>query len=337
MKVSVIGATGAVGRTILKELESRTEVSADQLSLFASARSAGVELDFRGQKIKVQIYDLGEVAKTQVCLMSAGSGFSKQYAEQIAAKGVWVVDNSSAWRRDDRYPLVVPEVNGAVLKSFAQPTIIANPNCSTIQMIPPLADLESAFGLERVSVATYQSVSGAGQEKIDTLAKEVRAEAPYDSLGEHSLAFNVIPAIDTLDEQGHCYEEVKMVVETRKILKLPTLDIRASVARVPVFYGHSENLFVDLKKSVSLIELEEVLQGSSHYCYKRTKDYDWLPTPRRVQHQGGILVSRARLGWGESTSKTVQFWVVADNLRKGAATNAVQVLQLLANVGSNLG
>jgi len=329
VKVSIVGASGAVGRAMLEELEMRTDVAASDLSLFASARSAGTELKFRGEKLMVEEYDLSKVSKTQVCLMSAGSGFSKTNAEQISAAGVWVVDNSSAWRRDDRFPLVVPEVNGGLLKELAKPTIVANPNCSTIQMIPPLADLEAAFGLERVSVATYQSVSGAGQEKIDLLAQQAKEPAFGDGLDEHSLAFNVIPAIDTISEDGHCYEEVKMVVETRKILSLPGLDIRASVARVPVFYGHSENLFVDLKKEVSMQELEELFSASKDYDYQQTKDYEWLPTPRRVQHQGGILVSRARLGWGESSSRTVQFWVVADNLRKGAATNAVQILNVL--------
>jgi aspartate-semialdehyde dehydrogenase len=331
MKVSVVGATGAVGRAMLEELETLSQVSADDLSLFASPRSAGQMLDFRGEKIKVEVYDLNQVAKTRVCLMSAGSAFSEEHGERIKDAGVWVIDNSSAWRRDDRFPLIVPEVNGDLVKKMKAPTIIANPNCSTIQMIPPLADLEHSFGLERVSVSTYQSVSGAGQDKINQLAEEAKQEFPYLGLDEHSLAFNVIPAIDTLDEQGHCYEEVKMVVETRKILALPNLDVRASVARVPVFYGHSESLFVDLKKEIHLEDLESVFEKSAHYDYRQTKDYEWLPTPRRIQHKSSILVSRARVGWGEQSSKTAQFWVVADNLRKGAATNAVQILQLLKN------
>ena len=329
MKVSVIGATGAVGRAMLEELEKLTQIAPEDLSLFASARSAGSELTFRGQVLKVKEYNLDAVAASDLCLMSAGSGFSKENAQSIAAKGIWVVDNSSAWRRNDDYPLVVPEVNGKVLDGFESPTIIANPNCSTIQMIPPLADLEQEFGLERVSVSTYQSVSGAGQDKIDLLGEQAKQQDPMNSLGEHSLAFNVIPAIDTLDAQGHCNEEVKMVVETRKILAMPGLDLRVAVARVPVFYGHSENLFVDLKTEVSLKKLEELFGSASSYRYKRTNDYDWLPTPRRMQHQSGILVSRARIGYGEESSKNVQFWVVADNLRKGAATNAVQILNIL--------
>lgn len=336
MKIGVIGATGAVGREMLKDLSDLFDRPNIEVSLFASARSAGQKISYKGIEKTVEAYHLDKVKDLDVVLMSAGSGFSREHAKAISSQGVWVIDNSSAWRMDADVPLIVPEVNSSILEGIKTPCIIANPNCSTIQMVVALEVLKKEFGLKKVHVSTYQSVSGAGQKGLDELkvkSKEQNELSPKMSLEDQttSKAFNVIPAIDRFVDGGHCYEEVKMVEETRKILEAPDLHILATTVRVPVYYCHSESIYVELDKEVKQQDVIDVFVNSTSLEYIAGCDYEDLLTPRRYQGKRGVYVSRVRLPYEQGKSSWVQFWNLADNLKKGAATNAVQILLELSS------
>jgi aspartate-semialdehyde dehydrogenase len=331
LKIAVIGATGAVGRQMLDDLEQST-IKDVEIGLFASPRSAGESIMFRGKSYTVSAYALEKMKGFKACLMSAGGSFSRANSKMIAELGITVVDNSSAWRMIDSVPLVVPEVNPNVLKDW-QSGIIANPNCSTIQMVVPLKALKDSFGIDQVHVSTYQSVSGTGQKGIKELSNQIDAHFkfadPKPEVYAQPIAFNVLPAIDVLDAKGHCFEEEKMVRETRKILEMPSLEILATTVRVPVFSCHSESVAVRTKKAVTRSEALEVLRNMKGLTVHDVNHHAEFPTPRSVAGDSSIHVTRIRTPFDQESSNWLQFWVVADNLRKGAATNAVQILELL--------
>ncbi len=339
MKIAVIGATGAVGREIIADLEE-CPVADLQLVALASPRSQGSSLSFRGKHLTVKAYSPQEIKDCAFVLMSAGSAFSKAHARDIAqlSQGT-VIDNSSAWRMDPRVPLVVPEINGALLH-HQRHTLIANPNCSTIQLVMSLAPLEKIWGLELVNVVTLQSVSGSGQKGVDELSGQVRAQMNFSelqsSLYPQPIAFNVLPAIGAIDGEGFCEEEVKIIAETRKIMDLPGLMIMPSTARVPVFYCHSEAVTVKLKKAVTRGEVLDAWQGKSG-LELHTSNEDF-PSPLTHAGKTSVAISRLRLGpadssslSGERRSSWLSYWNLADNIKKGAATNAVQIFTELSS------
>lgn len=336
IKVAVVGATGAVGREMIAELESSSLKDID-LQLLASPRSQGTSLSFREREYVVKAFAVDLIDPETFVLMSAGGAFSRDNAEAIVARGATVIDNSSAWRMDDKVPLIVPEVNADRLDKRRK-GIIANPNCSTIQMVVALKPLKDAFGLKSVQVCTYQSVSGSGQQGIDELGKQVEAKMKFqDPVAQkysQPIAFNVLPAIDVFQEGGHCYEEIKMIVETRKILGMPQLTVFATTARVPTFHCHCEAVTAELAETVSREQALHAMQDGQGLTVYGDDDHSKFPTPLTVAHDRGVHVCRVRLPYGEARSAFVQFWNVADNLRKGAATNAVQILQTLVTPGA---
>lgn len=325
--IALVGATGAVGRTMLTELERIGPKNRD-VFLFASPRSAGTKMKFHGKELEVQAFDSQKLKNCYV-LMSAGGGFSKEYAPQLVEQNCIVIDNSSAWRMDPEVPLVVPEVNPEAVKHIREKGIIANPNCSTIQMVVSLAPLDKEFGLEKVTVSTYQSVSGAGQSGVDDLKNQILDENAPASKLPRRIAFDVIPAIDVLDEDGHCFEEIKMVNETRKILSQESLPVFATTVRVPTFYGHGESVMVELKKEASSIQdVRKVFNGAAGLELVAENKYEYLPTPQSTAHSSLVYVARLRFPVGEARSNLLQYWNVSNNVLKGAATNAVQILNL---------
>lgn len=333
MKVAIVGATGAVGREMVEEL-AQSSIKDIELELYASPKSEGTGIDFRGKNHLVKAFKVENAGKNQVVLMSAGGSFSREYSKGLASMGSIVIDNSSAWRMYDDIPLIVPEVNGHLLAEFKS-GIIANPNCSTIQMVVPLKYLNEEFGLEMVNVTTFQSVSGTGQQGISELTQQVGAQykfqEPEVKVYPQQIAFNVLSSIGTIDEFGHCEEEVKMVKETRKILEINDLDVMVTTARVPVFNCHSESILVKCKKEFSLSDVKELFRHSAGFDFVEATSQSEHPTPRTVAGSGSIFVNRVRLPQGQEKSQWVQFWNVADNLKKGAATNAVQIFEHLNN------
>jgi len=331
MKVAIIGATGAVGREMTEDLADSSLQGID-VGFFASARSEGQSIDFRGGRQSVKTFQLDALRGYDYALMSAGGSFSKEFSPQLAEIGVTVIDNSSAWRQDKDVALVVPEVNASTLDSY-KGRIIANPNCSTIQMVVALSPLQKSFGLEMVQVSTYQSVSGTGQKGISELADQVLGHMKFEELQPkvyaQPIVFNLLPGIGPIDSQGHCEEEIKMVKETQKILGLPKLEVLATTIRVPVFSCHSESISVRLSKEVTRDEVCQALIGAPGLEFYMGDDYAEMPTPKKITGKRGSYVARVRLPYGTERSRWVQFWNVADNLKKGAATNAVQILEYL--------
>lgn len=318
--VAVVGATGAVGSTMIASLEEQ-KFPVSQLHLLATARSAGSEYSWRGQALKVQDIETFDWTGVQVALFAGGEIASEKLVPKAKAAGAVSIDNSASFRMHPDVPLVVPEVNPEALRSHQK--IVANPNCSTIQMVAalkPFLDL----GLKRVTVSTYQSVSGTGKDAIDELENLTKAWARGEK-AEHKvypvpIAFNCLPQIGSFLEDGFTGEERKMMEETRKILDLPELRISATCVRVPVFYGHSESVHIELEKPCSVAEAEERLARMAGVQVQKAGPG---PTPVQAAHQDDVLVGRIRKD--PSVENGLQFWVVADNLRKGAASNAVQI------------
>jgi aspartate-semialdehyde dehydrogenase len=336
MKVAIIGASGAVGREMIQEVDRiiKDDVS---LLLLASPRSAGSALEYRGKRYTIQAYSFGQVQPGTVVLMSAGGDFSKEHSLELAKKGCFVIDNSSAWRMDPEVPLVVPEVNAELLNTMKS-GIIANPNCSTIQMVVPLAAIEKLYGLEMVEVSTYQSVSGTGQKGIGELTEQVQSQFKFQELKPkiypQPIAFNVLSSIGPIGAAGHSGEEEKMVRETRKILSRPELPVFATTARVPVLSCHCESVLVRTKKTVTASAIKRLFSDTIGVTYVDDSDLSKAPSPLNIVGEPGIYVSRVRTPYGEGSSNWVQFWVVADNLKKGAATNAVQIFEYLRSRGN---
>lgn len=325
MHVAILGATGAVGRTMLEVLEERN-FPVDQLSLFASERSAGTKLEWRGKEYTVQAPAEGSFRGVDIALYSAGGARSLEWGPRAAAEGAIVVDNSSAWRMDPEVPLVVPEVNAAAAKDRPK-GIIANPNCSTIQVVVALQPLQEAAGLRRVVVTTFQSVSGAGEKGKEALARELAGGGREGSPFTRPIAANAIPQIGPFDEAGWSEEEKKMIYEPRKIMGHPDLVVAPTCVRVPVEIGHSTQLMVELDRDVTQAEAVEILRaGEGLIVAEKAEDF---PTPLDAAGRDEVFVGRIRKDL--HLPNVLHLWVVADNLRKGAATNAVQIAERLAN------
>lgn len=322
-KIAVVGATGMVGRTFLKVLEER-KLPIEEIYFFASSKSAGKTITFLGRDYIVE--ELNESSFDRgidIALFSAGAGTSKTFAPIAAQKGCVVIDNSSAWRMDPEVPLVVPEVNPQDI--LWNKGIIANPNCSTIQAVVALKPLHDRYVLKRVVYSTYQAVSGAGLGGWNDLENGLKGEAPQKFT--HPIAGNCLPHIDVFTENGYTKEEIKMVNETRKIMGLPNLRVTATTVRVPVFNGHSESINVEFEKPFDLAELKEALRSFPGIIVQDDPANNVYPMPITASDKDEVFVGRIRRD--DSVESGVNLWVVADNIRKGAATNAVQIAQKL--------
>ncbi len=320
-KIAVVGATGMVGRTFLKVLEER-KLPAESYTLFSSAKSAGTKIQFMGKEHIVK--ELTETSFDEgfdIALFSAGGSTSEKFAPIAAAKGCLVIDNSSAWRMNKDVPLVVPEVNPEEIKNHKG--IIANPNCSTIQAMVALKPLYDKYGIKRIVYSTYQAVSGAGRGGWDDLERGLAGEAPKKF--PHPIAGNCIPHIDVFLDNGYTKEEMKMVEETKKILGDDTLRITATTVRVPVYYGHSESINVELKSDFDLDELKETLKNAPGLVLEDDTANNVYPLAINAAGRDETFVGRVRRD--ESVESGINMWVVADNIRKGAATNAVQIAE----------
>lgn len=331
--VAVVGATGLVGREILKVLEER-DFPVASLRLFASERSAGEVLDFKGKGVLVECLTDKVPEGIDLALFSAGSEVSRSSAPAFAASGALVIDNSSAWRMDPKVPLVVPEVNPQAAFSASSKAgigIIANPNCSTIQLVVALKPLVDGFGVERVVVSTYQSVSGAGQAAMEEMSQQVVAlfnsqDPEVDAL-VHPIAFNCIPDIGAAMENGYTEEEWKLVTESRKILDLPGLSVSPTAVRVPVFACHAESVNVQCSRTVSAVQARAALKGGEGIVVQDRLAEHHYPMGRNAMGSDDVFVGRIRQDPDRDDS--INFWIVADNLRKGAALNAVQIAEVL--------
>ncbi len=321
--VAVVGATGLVGRTMLRVLEERA-VPFSQLRLFASARSAGETIHCFGRDYIVEELSEDSFHGIHCALFSAGGSMSKHYAPLAAAQGCIVIDNSSAWRMHPAVPLVVPEVNLSALRHHRG--IIANPNCSTIQMVVALKPVHEAFGLKRVTVSTYQSVSGAGQKGVQHLQDELAGRPVEHRISPHQLAYNTVFHSIT-DASGFSEEELKMKNETRKIMSLPELPIAVTCVRVPVLGGHGESVTIECERSMTRQSLSEVLSTAPGIIVVDDPINAVYPTPQSAADKDEVFVGRIRID--DSVAHGAHMWIVSDNLRKGAATNAVQILQSL--------
>ena len=328
--VAVVGATGAVGRQMVACLEER-RFPVHRLIPLASEKSIGKNVTFLGKEIPVEVLTKDSFAGVEIALFSAGGTISKEFAPIAAAAGAVVVDNSSAWRMDPEIPLVVPEVNPGDIAQYTRRGIIANPNCSTIQMVVVLKPLHDAARIKRVVVSTYQAVSGTGQKAVEELANQVRAlfnnQEIVKKVYPHRIAFNCLPHIDVFQENGYTKEEMKMVDETLKILGDSTIQVTATTVRVPVFYGHSESVNVETQRKLSVAEARELLASTPGVKVVDDPLKNQYPMPLDATGQDLTLVGRIREDF--SIDNGLNLWVVADNIRKGAATNAVQIAEIL--------
>ena len=325
-RVAVVGATGMVGRKFLQVLEER-KLPVSEYFLFASKRSAGTQVTFMGKPYTVrELTDTAfEDLHVDIALFSAGAGTSKHFAPIVAASGAVVIDNSSCWRMDPDVPLVVPEVNPDAIPGYRKKGIIANPNCSTIQAMVPLKPLHDAYGLKRVIYSTYQAVSGAGQQGYLDLQNGLKGEAPQKF--PHPIAGNCLPHIDVFLDNGYTKEEQKMIDETRKILSLPELAVTATTVRVPVFHGHSESINVEFERPFDLAELRALLEKAPGLVVMDDVANNVYPRAITAEDTDPVYVGRIRRDF--SIENGINFWCVADNIRKGAATNAVQIAEEL--------
>jgi aspartate-semialdehyde dehydrogenase len=323
MKLVIAGATGLVGQEVLKVLEERN-VQIDELIPAASERSVGKEITFKGQSFKVVNLQTALEKKPDVAIFSAGGGVSLEWAPKFAENGCIVIDNSSAWRMDPAKKLVIPEVNGHVLK--LDDRIIANPNCSTIQMILALAPLHVKYKIKRIVVSTYQSVTGTGKQAVDQMTAE-RQGTNGAKVYPHQIDMNVLPHIDVFQENGYTKEEMKMVNETKKILGDESVQVTATAVRLPVVGGHSESVNVEFANDYDLNEVREILQNSPGIIVEDDPENNVYPMPINSHGKDEVFVGRLRRD--ESQPNTLNMWIVADNLRKGAATNTVQIAQFL--------
>ena len=329
--VAVVGATGAVGETMLNILAER-DFPVGTLVALASERSAGGSVIYKGEKIAVQDLATFDPQGVDIALFSAGGSVSKEYAPKFAAAGAVVIDNSSAFRYDDDVPLVVSEVNPDALKNRPR-GIIANPNCSTMQMLVALAPIHRAVGIERINVATYQSVSGAGRSGMEELGRETAALLSFQDVEPgkkfpKQIAFNVIPHIDEFQSNGYTKEEMKMVWETRKILEDDSIAVNPTAVRVPVFYGHAEAVHVETRDKIGADEARALLEQAEGVVVMDERKPGGYPTP--VGDAAGkdpVFVGRIREDI--SHERGLDLWIVSDNIRKGAALNAVQIAELL--------
>ncbi|MFW5708089.1 MAG: aspartate-semialdehyde dehydrogenase [Bacteroidota bacterium] len=323
MRLALVGATGLVGSVMMKVLEERN-FPVSEFYPAASARSVGKALEFMGKTHKIYSIEDALAAKPSIAIFSAGGSTSKMWAEKFAAQGTYVIDNSSAWRMEDHVPLVVPEVNPHTLNPDTR--IIANPNCSTIQMVVALNPLHKAYGIERLVIATYQSVTGTGVAAVKQLEDE-RTGNPVEKVYPHPIDLNCFPHGGDFLPNGYTTEEMKLVHETRKILEDPQLKITATVVRIPVKGGHSEAVNIQMKKSFKLNEVYNLFANTPGLVLQDNVAENIYPMPLAAHDRDEVFVGRIRKD--ESAENALDLWIVADNLRKGAATNAVQIAQLL--------
>jgi aspartate-semialdehyde dehydrogenase len=333
LRVAVLGATGSVGREMLNVLAER-EFPADEVLAVATRRSLGKEVSYGDAELKTKDVENFDWSSVQLCLMSAGSKAARLWAPKIAAKGCIVIDNSSAFRMDPDVPLVVPEVNADAVMGYTKKKIIANPNCSTSQLVVALKPLHDAAGIERVVVATYQSVSGAGREGMDELWTQTKGifvnQAPDPRKFTKQIAFNVIPHIDEFMEDGATREEWKMRVETQKILD-PDVQVTATCVRVPVFVGHSEAVHIEFAEPITAADARRILREAPGVVVIDKREDEGYITPVECVGEWATYVSRIRED--RTVENGLAMWIVSDNLRKGAALNAVQIAELLLNRG----
>ena len=332
-KIAVVGATGNVGREMLNILEERG-FPADEVVPLASRRSVGQEVSYGDRTLKVKALDSYDFSDTDICLMSAGGTISKEWSPKIGAQGCVVIDNSSAWRYDADVPLIVPEVNPDAVESFRKKNIIANPNCSTAQLVVALKPLHDAATIKRVVVSTYQSVSGAGKEGMDELFNQTRAVFVSDPVEARKftkrIAFNVIPHIDLFMEDGYTKEEWKVLAETKKMLD-PKIKVTCTAVRVPVFIGHSESVNLEFEKPITADEARDILrEAPGCQVIDKHEDGGYI-TPHESAGEDATYISRIRED--ATVENGLAMWVVSDNLRKGAALNTVQIAELLVARG----
>jgi aspartate-semialdehyde dehydrogenase len=327
MKVAVVGATGLVGTKMLQVLAERN-FPVSELIPVASERSVGKEVEFKGRKFKVVSMEDAIAAKPAVALFSAGGSTSLEWAPKFAEAGITVIDNSSAWRMDPSKPLVVPEVNGDIVT--AGDKIIANPNCSTIQMVVALNPLHKKYGIKRIVVSTYQSVTGTGKKAVDQLFNE-RSEREGEMAYKYQIDLNVIPQIDVFLDNGYTKEEMKMVNETKKIMGDESIRVTSTTVRIPVIGGHSESANVEFENDFELEELKDILSNSPGIIVQDDPSQQLYPMPLWAHEKDEVFVGRLRRD--DTQPNTLNMWIVSDNLRKGAATNAIQIAEHLVRNG----
>jgi len=329
-QVAVVGATGAVGNEMIKTLERRN-FPVDKLKLLASERSLGVNIEYKGNMIPVEVLKEDSFGGVQIGLFSAGGSISEKFAPLAAKAGCVVVDNTSAFRMVHDIPLVVPEVNPEAIAQYSTKGIIANPNCSTIQMVVALKPIHDAVTIKRIVVSTYQAVSGTGKKAIEELSLQTRAllsgQEPEVKVYPHRIAFNCLPQIDVFIENGYTKEEMKMANETKKIFNDYSIGITATTVRVPVFFGHSESVNIETEKKITPREVRELLAKAPGV--RVVDDPAKREYPLAIDATGGDDTLVGRIREDESIPNGINMWVVADNLRKGAALNAVQIAEIL--------
>ncbi len=331
-KVALVGATGAVGEALLSILAERN-FPVSELVPLASERSAGGEVKFAGKDIVVQLLDTHDFAGVDIAFFSAGAAVSREHAPRAAAAGAVVIDNTSEFRYQDDIPLVVSEVNPHAIAHYTNHGIIANPNCSTMQMLVALAPIHRAVQIERINVATYQSVSGAGRRGMEELGRQTAALLNFQSVEPGKkfpaqIAFNVIPQIDDFQPNGYTREEMKLVWETRKILEDASIQVNPTAVRVPVFYGHSEAVHIETSEKITVDEARELLRQAPGVVLVDERRPGGYPTPvTEAAGTDGVFVGRIREDI--SHDRGLDLWIVSDNIRKGAALNAVQIAELL--------
>jgi aspartate-semialdehyde dehydrogenase len=330
-KVAVVGATGNVGREMLNVLAER-EFPADEVVAIASRRSLGTEVSYGNGTLKVKALDNYDFSDTDIVLMSAGGSVAKEWAPKIGRAGPVVIDNSSAWRYDADVPLIVPEVNADAVVNFRKKGIIANPNCSTAQLVVALKPLHDKATIKRVVVATYQSVSGAGKEAMEELFSQTKSVFQLNEVAAKKfhkrIAFNVIPQIDVFQDDGYTREEWKMVVETKKILD-PKIKLTATCVRVPVFVGHSEAVNIEFENPITADEARDILRNAPGCLVIDKREDGGYVTPYEAAGEDATYISRIRED--ATVENGLVLWCVSDNLRKGAALNAVQIAECLVN------
>jgi aspartate-semialdehyde dehydrogenase len=327
IKLALVGATGMVGRKVLQVLEER-QFAVGELIPVASERSVGEKIYFKGDAYSVVSLETALAKKPQVAIFSAGGDTAWAWAPKFAAQGCFVIDNSSAFRMMPDKKLIVPEINGETLGQTD--TIIPNPNCSTIQMVMVLAPLQKQFGLDRVIVSTYQSITGTGMKAVQQLQDEISGKQA-NPVYPHPIHQNCLPHCDVFLENGYTKEEMKLILETRKILNQPDLAVTATAVRVPVMGGHSESINITLRNPAALSEIREILANTPGVILSDNPTANLYPMPLTAHDRDEVFVGRIRVD--ESAPNTFNMWVVADNLRKGAATNAVQIAELLVKKG----
>ncbi|NIO05540.1 MAG: aspartate-semialdehyde dehydrogenase [Proteobacteria bacterium] len=328
--VAVVGATGTVGNEMISVLEQR-KFPVKEIKLLASERSAGESLEFDGKDVSVEVLNENSFKGVEIGLFSAGGSISEKFAPIAAREGCVVIDNTSAFRMDPQVPLVVPEVNPHAIGQYTKKNIIANPNCSTIQMVVVLKPIHDAVRIKRVVVSTYQSVSGTGKEAIRELEQQTRAIFTQQEIEvnvyPHQIAFNCLPHIDVFLENGYTKEEMKMVNETRKIMEDDSIQISATTVRVPVFFGHSESVNIETEKKVTPQEVRDLLAEAPGVVVE--DDPSLLKYPLAIYAAGRDETFVGRIREDPSIETGIDMWIVSDNIRKGAALNAVQIAEIL--------